>query len=31
MVDVENDYFEKDGILEATVEEMTIQVGGDSG
>ena len=30
VVDVENGYFEKDGILEDTVEEMTIQVGGDS-
>ena len=29
MVDVENEYFKKDGIMEDAVKEMTITVGGE--
>ena len=30
VVDIENDYFEKDGILEDAVEDMIISIGEDS-
>ena len=30
VVDIENDYFEKDGLIEDTIEEFIIELGDDS-